>query len=144
MVEADIQTSGPSPAMGRQIGFGVGGFLVTEIVMVACAFLWVFIYSTLINTGGDQAFYEAYAQVASPVVAVIVAGPIFFAMGRVFTSLGDRARTIAMVVVVANLAVDFPLVIFSADELGYSLTMSVFSAAGKIIGAWVGSRPTAP
>ena len=130
----------PAPSAPRLIGYGVGAFLLTEIVMVACAFLWVFIYSAFINTGGDQAFYEAYAQVASPVVAVVVAGPVFYAMGRVLLRLGSRARTVAMAVVAANLAVDLPVVIFAAEDLGYNLTMSVFAAAGKILGALYATR----
>lgn len=125
------------------VGYGIGGFLATEVVMVASAILWVFIYSALINTGGDQAFYEAYAQVASPVVAVVVAGPVFFAMGRFLMRLGERARTVAIGVVVANLLVDFPLVIFSAEELGYNLIMSILAATGKIVGALYGTRAAA-
>ena len=60
-----------SPSNGRVAAYAIGGFLVTEIVLIALAFLWVFIYSTTINTGGDEAYYQAYAQVASPVVAIL-------------------------------------------------------------------------
>ncbi len=127
----------------RLVGYGIAGFLATEIIMVACAFLWVFIYSALINTGGDQASYEAYAQTASPVVAVVVAGPVFFLMGRYFLRLGPRARTVAIAVVIANLAVDFPVVILMAEDLGYNVIMALLSAAGKIIGAWYGTRAAA-
>ena len=127
----------------RLVGYGIAGFLATEIIMVASAFLWVFIYSSLINTGGDQAFYEAYARIASPVVAVVVAGPVFFAMGRFFLRLGPRARTVAIAVVIANLAVDFPIVVLAAEDLGYNVIMSLLSATGKIIGAWYGTRATA-
>ena len=84
------------------------GFLVTEIAMVACAFIWVFIYSTTIDTTGNEASYQAYAQDASPVVAVVVAFPIFFAMGRVFCRLGARATMAALIAVGINPRSTFP------------------------------------
>ena len=56
----------------------IAAYLVAETFLVACAYLWVFIYSMLIYSGGDSAYYEAYAQVASPVVAVALAGPGVF------------------------------------------------------------------
>ena len=117
------------------------GFLVTEIAMVACAFIWVFIYSTTIDTTGNAAYYQAYAQDASPVVAVVVAFPIFFAMGRVFCRLGARATMAALIAVGINLAIDFPLVLTMAEDLPYAVIASVLSASGKIGGAYVGTRP---
>ncbi len=113
------------------------GLLVTEIAMVACAFIWVFIYSTVIDTTGN----EAYAQDASPVVAVVVAFPIFFVMGRVFCRLGARATMAALIAVGINLAIDFPLVLTMAEDLPYALIASVLAASGKISGAYVGTRP---
>ena len=82
----------------------------------------------------------AYAQDASPVVAVVVAFPIFFAMGRVFCRLGARATMAALIAVGINLAIDFPIVLTTAEDLPYALIASVLAASGKIGGAYVGTR----
>ncbi len=122
----------------------VAAFLVTEIAMLACAYLWVFIYATFINTMHDGAFYTADAQVASPIVAVVVAFPIFFAMGRYMRRFGSQALFAAMAVVVINLALDgFILFVAAGDQIPSYLTilvMSLLSAAMKFGGAYVGTR----
>ena len=116
------------------------GFVVALGVMVACAYLWVFIYSVLINTTGDQAFYEAYAQTASPVVAVVTAFQVFYLLGRYMRRFGDRARFAALAAVGINLMVDALAVASVTQDLGYMVLMSVLSAAAKIAGALVGTR----
>ena len=71
---AEVLTPSPLNPI-KQIFIVIGAYLAAEIFLVACAFLWVFIFSMAIDTGGDNAYYEAYAQVSSPVVAVVLAGP---------------------------------------------------------------------
>jgi hypothetical protein len=114
-------------------------FLVTEVAMIASAFLWVFIYSVAIHSGGDDAFYQAYAQVASPVVAVVMAGPIFWAMGRFMRRLGERAWSVARAVVILNLVIDGAVVATMAQDVPYNVGMSVLAACGKVAGAYFGS-----
>ncbi len=80
--------------------------IITLVIMVACAYLWVYGYSAIIHTAGDAAFYEAYAQRASPVVAVLVAFPVFFVMGRFMRGLGARATMAALTVVAISLVLD--------------------------------------
>lgn len=48
---------------------------------VACAFLWVAIYSWLIAPGQSEAAYEAYAMRISPWSSVIAGMPILFGAG---------------------------------------------------------------
>ena len=47
-------------------GLALLAFVVCDAVMIALAFAWVAFYSYLIHPGENAAFYEAYAQVASP------------------------------------------------------------------------------
>ena len=115
-------------------------FLVTELAMIACAYAWVFFYSVFVNSSADEAFYQAYAELASPFVAVIVAFPIFYLMGRFMRRYKELARFTALAVVVINLVIDSLIIILVAPDLGFILMMSVLSATGKISGAYLGSR----
>jgi hypothetical protein len=114
------------------------GFLITEVVMIACAFAWVFVYSVLISPGGDEAFYQAFAKTASPIVAVVVAFPVFYAMGRFMRRYGEQARFAAVAVVGINLAIDFAAVGTMAVDVPYNVMMSFLSAVLKVAGAWFG------
>ncbi len=134
-IESSTQAKQPVPYLAI-----IFAFIVTEAVMIASAFAWVFIYSITIETGGDQAFYEAYAQDASPVVAVIMAFPMFYAMGYFMRRYGARARQAAIAVLAANLVLDAVVVSTMAVDLSYNLIMSVVAAALKTAGTWYGSR----
>ena len=136
---ADDATSGDQPAKMPWLAI-VLAFVVSEVAMIACAFAWVFIYSVTIMTTGDAAYYEAYAQVASPVVAVTVALPIFFLVGRWMRRYGNRARRAALAVVGLNLALDVLVVSTMAVDLPYNVGMSALAAGLKIAGAILGSR----
>ena len=122
----------------------VGAFVVSGIVMVACAFAWVFIYSTLIDTSGDDAYYQEYAKVASPVVALVVAGPIFFAVGRFMRRFGERAVPLALSVVLLNLILDVVAVSTMAKDVPYNASMSAVVALVKLGAAYFGARGVAP
>ena len=78
---AEVITPNPLNLV-KQVFIVLGAYVTAEIFLVACAYLWVFIYSMFIDTGGNNAYYEAYAQISSPVVAVLLAGPAFFVIGR--------------------------------------------------------------
>ena len=119
----------------------VAAWLVLVVVlMVGAAYFWVWVYSLLIHTGGDHAHYEAYAKVASPVVAVITAFPVFFLMGRYMRRFGERAVYAAGAVVALNLILDGLTLITVAEDLGYVGMMSALSMILKIAGAWAGLR----
>ncbi len=120
----------------------IAAYLVAETFLVACAYLWVFIYSMLIYSGGDSAYYEAYAQVASPVVAVALAGPVFFAIGRAMRRRwSDQAQKLAIGAGVVNFVVSVPLVVTTVvDDLVYNLLMVVLATLAMLAGAYVGTR----
>ena len=140
MTDSTLELTGPT---NLKVGMHVlVGLLATEVVLVSLAFLWVFIYSTVINTGGDEAYYQAYAQVSSPVVAVVGSFPVFFVMARMFRNrLAERALVAAFVTVAINLAIDLPLVVMMAEDMTYNLTAAVLAATGKVLGAYFGARP---
>jgi hypothetical protein len=108
--------------------------------LVGLAYLWVYIYSTFVYPTGDLAHYQAYAQVASPVVAVTAAGPVFYLMGRFMRRYGHRAFAAALAVVVLNVLIDASTVVSLAEDVRYSTLVSLVAAAPKLIGAYLGVR----
>ena len=129
----------------RQALAVLGAYVVLEVVLVSMAFLWVFIYSVAIYSEGDQAHYEAYAQVSSPVVAVLLAGPVFFLVARWMRGRwpGEALR-MALATCVLGLVVGATLVILGeVENLAFSLTMVVLATATTAAGAVVGARPPA-
>ncbi|MBX9600387.1 MAG: hypothetical protein K2X35_05265 [Bryobacteraceae bacterium] len=63
-------------------GRAFAGALAAEIAQIAAAFVWVAIYSYLINPGQPLAAYEAHAQASGPWVSVLAGAPIFYAASR--------------------------------------------------------------
>jgi hypothetical protein len=62
--------------------------LLAEVVQVAAAFAWVAIYSYLVHPGEAPAYYQRYAEVASPWVSLLAGVPIFYLICR---WIGSRA-----------------------------------------------------
>ena len=108
--------------------------------MVGAAYLWVFIYSVAINPTGDQAFYEQYAQVASPVVAVVTAFPVFYWMGRSLRSRVERYTTVAAWIVVINLLMEIAVLAGLEETFSYVLPFSVAAGLLKVAGAYLAVR----
>lgn len=133
-------TSGAGPSRLQLWIAVVGAFVVAMAVMIAAAYGWVFVYSVVINPSGDAAFYEAYARVASPVVAVALSFPVFYGVGRFMRRFGRQAVVAALSVVAINVALDVVALLTVAEDLGYNVLMSGLAALGKIFGAYRGAR----
>jgi hypothetical protein len=119
--------------------------LVCAVLNYGASFVWVFIYSTAINPGHDEAFYQAYAQQAAPMSSVIVGPVIFFIAGFVFArgrTLG-RALGVAAVIAGTYIALDSTLLtllgawpaIIPIAALSFSTKM-----AACLAGAWLAAR----
>lgn len=108
--------------------------------MVGAAYLWVFIYSLVINSGGDQAYYEAYAQRASPVVAVITAFPVFFLMGKYMRRFEAGAFVAVAGVVILHILMEAIVLSTLNDTFAYVLGFSVAAMCLKIAGGYFGMR----
>jgi hypothetical protein len=71
-------------------GAALGGALAAEAAVVASASEWVAIYSYLLYPGESPAFYEQYARMASPWVALLAGTPVFYLACR---WIGSRRPT---------------------------------------------------
>jgi hypothetical protein len=63
-------------------GRAFGGFLIAEIGQIAAAFVWVALYSYLINPGQPVTTYQAHAQASGTWVSIFAGAPIFYAASR--------------------------------------------------------------
>jgi hypothetical protein len=100
----------------RDIAWGaaIGGMLLVEVAQIAAAVAWVAFYSYLIHPGETPAFYQRYAEVASPWVSVLAGPPIFYLICRwIVSRTPARAWPTAMALFGFFILIDLTLV-FSA------------------------------
>jgi hypothetical protein len=121
---------GPGRARWR---WALAGFAVLEVTLIVAAVAWVAIYSHLLAPGRDLAAYQAYAQVASPIVSVVAGIPAFWGAGRILRRrLGGDARRTALVMAGIWVAVDALLLLTFAENQGYNWAMAILSNVSKV------------
>ena len=124
----------------KDLSWGLFWFIATLVLMVGAAYLWVFGYSVAINPGGDGAYYEAYAQRASPVVAVVTAFPVFYLMGRAICRQTAHPLGVAAGVLLVNLLMEAAVLATLDETLSYVLPFSVAAGVLKILGTCMACR----
>ena len=123
-------------------GYGLLGVIVVQTLMVALAFAWVFLYSLLINPGQDDAHYTAYAQIASPISALITGAPLYFLAARLIRGrIGDAAVSTALAMAALAVALDMG-VTFSMASNDVQLWACLVNAPLKVAALWFGARGT--
>lgn len=70
-------------------GWAFGGMVLAMVAQIAAAIGWVAFYSHVIHPGEAPAFYQRYAEAASPWVSVIAGFPVFYFVCR---WVGSRVR----------------------------------------------------
>jgi len=60
----------------------IGAAISILVVNVAISFLYVAIYSYIIDPGHPEQYYQAYAQIAAPYSSIIAGMPLFFFVCR--------------------------------------------------------------
>jgi len=101
------------------------------VVNVACAFLWVFIYSILIAPGQDEAAYQAYAMRAAPWCSVIAGIPILLGAGWLLARWHGGGWRTGICAGVAYVAIDVAIIL-AAGALAEMAAIVALSAATKI------------
>ena len=133
------------PGLVAQALIVLAAYVALEIVLVTCAILCVFVYSTLIHPGEDATHYEEYAQMASPVVAAVLAGPVFFPIARYLRRRWPKRalRFVAATCVLAIAVSGALIVALDTDDVGTQFAFAALVAAAIGIGGYFGARPTA-
>lgn len=104
-------------------------------VLVAAAFGWVAIYSHLIEPGKQIEHYRAYAQQASPWVAMTLAAPVFYGACRWIA----RTRKAALAVFALHCAIELP--VWATGDLSHlPMWFMPVNLALKFGGCYLGGR----
>jgi hypothetical protein len=142
MQEATHRQPAVSQPQGGRIPWGwvIRTAIGLEVALVISAFAWVAIYSWLIHPGEARSYYENYAQLASPVISVVLGIPYwFFACRWVGRKAGTRAVAMCVWAWVILFLIDFPLN-FLAEQSAYSWMMVAISLSTKLLAAYLGGR----
>ena len=107
------------------------------VVNVACAFLWVAIYSMLIAPGQEKAAYEAYAMRAAPWCSVIAGMPILFAAGWLLTRWHGGGWDTGIWAAVAYIVLDVVILAVAAGMAAFTPVVAL-SAVTKLAAAALG------
>lgn len=115
----------------------IGGAVAGEVAQVAAAFLWVGIYSHVINPGQPISAYQQYAQDSGPWVSIIAGGAIFYAASRWIA----RSLPTALALFAVFLVIDGLLLVLASAEASVSLlALAGASYATKFLACYVGGR----
>ena len=142
MQEASRSQPAVNQAQSNRIPWGwvVGTAVGLDVALVISAFAWVAIYSYLIHRGEEAAYYQDYAQVASPVVSVVLGMPYwFFACRWVGQKAGTRAVSMCVWAWFILVLIDLPLN-FLGEARAYNWLMVGLSLSTKLLGAYLGGR----
>jgi hypothetical protein len=121
-------------------GWVVGTVIVLEVAMIISAVAWVAIYSYLIHPGETQAYYENYAQSASPIVSVVIGIPYwFFACRWVGRKAGTRAVPMCLWAWLILFIIEMPLFLMAQPQ-DVNWSMVAISHATKLLAAYLGGR----
>jgi hypothetical protein len=130
--------SDPS-TLSRDIGWGVGAAALLFAVMIALAFAWVAFHAYVVEPGHDQAYYEAYAQVSSPIVSVVAGGPVFWLAASWLTRRLGRGRA-AWIAAALYLLTDLAIIAGAGALVGPGGLYFLGAGALKIGGTALGVR----
>ena len=117
------------------IPFALGVMIVNVVISV----LYVVVCSFLIDPGHDEAYYQAYAQVAAPYSSIIAGIPLMFIAGRWIGSKfpqGNRVKA-ALLVWLVYFLMDFAI-IAAAGALAQIALLFAASFSTKFVAAYLG------
>jgi hypothetical protein len=115
----------------------IGGAVLAEAAQIAAAFLWVAVYSYIINPGQPLAVYQQHAQDSGPWVSIIAGFVIFYAVSRWIA----RSVPTAIALFVAFLIIDGLLLILASPDASVSLfALAGASYATKLLACYAGGR----
>lgn len=118
--------------------------LIAEVALFASAFAWIFVYSQLVNPGETPAFYQRYAQVASPWVSLVAGTPIFYLVCRWIGSQAPaRSWPTAMALFALFVLVDLALVFSAGVPSPRLLGFVAASHLLKLLACHLGGRSAA-
>ncbi|HWO02259.1 MAG TPA: hypothetical protein VNS63_23640 [Blastocatellia bacterium] len=121
-------------------GWVIGTAIGLEVALIISAVVWVAIYSYVIHPGEAAAYYENYAQFASPFVSVVAGIPFwFFACRWLGEKAGTRAVGAGLLAWFILFIIDMSLIIIAKPTV-FVWTMVAISHSTKLLAAYLGAR----
>ena len=128
-----------APSLSRDIGWGLGATVLLFAIMIALAVAWVAFYSYVVEPGHDRAFYEAHAQVSSPIVSVFAGGPVFYLVASWLARRRGNGRA-AWIALSLYLLIDLALLAAAGALFGPLLPYALGGAVLKLGGTALGIK----
>ncbi|HKO55089.1 MAG TPA: hypothetical protein VJ276_04375 [Thermoanaerobaculia bacterium] len=125
-------------------GAALGGMLLAMVAQIAAAFGWVAFYSYLVHPGETPAFYQRYAEVASPWVSVVAGVPVFYLICRwIGSRFPARAWPTAMALFGFYVLLDLALVLSMGAPSPRLVGILVLSYLLKLLACHLAGRRAA-
>ena len=131
-------------ASGIRVGVALLAFVGVFAGMIALAYGWVAIYSLWIEPGHDAAFYEDYAQRASPVIGVLASLPACWLAARWIRSRVGDASALPTALLAGALIVAMDLLTIVAMATPAQALACALAVPLKIAGGWLALRGISP
>lgn len=119
----------------------IGWAFLIHVILIASSFIEVFIYATLVNSGQEQADYEAHATKSAPYIAIILGFIILFFIARFLVKKyqGQGIR-IGILLALAYVILDVILLLSaSVDWSAHYISFGV-SFSTKILAGYLGGK----
>jgi hypothetical protein len=113
--------------------------LPAMVLNVALSFVWVLIYSTMIEPGHDEAYYQAYAMQAAPWCSVVAGIPILFAAGWILARWHGGGWRIGIAAGIAYMVLDLGIVLAAGAIAALGAVVAI-SGATKLAAAALGGQ----
>lgn len=126
------------------IPFALGVMIVNILISI----LYIVVYSYLIDPGHDEAYYQAYAQVAAPYSSIVAGIPLMFLAGRWIGTkfpIGNSVKA-ALLMWLAYFVLDLAIIVaagaFAQIAVLFTISFSTKLAAAYFGGSLAGRRGT--
>ena len=106
----------------------LGWAILIHIILIVLSILEVVAYSTIINPGHEQSFYEQHAQTTAPYISIIFGIILFFFISRLLVKKRyDNRQVIALALPITYIIIDIVIMQLSDTDWGQQYFIFIIS-----------------
>ena len=118
----------------------LGWAILIHIILIVLSILEVVAYSTIINPGHEQSFYEQHAQTTAPYISIIFGIILFFFISRLLVKKRYYNRqVIALALPITYIIIDIIIMLLSNSDWGQQYLAFIVSFVTKILASYIGA-----
>ncbi|MGB5372003.1 MAG: hypothetical protein WBN18_16360 [Flavobacteriaceae bacterium] len=118
----------------------LGWAILIHIILIVLSILEVVAYSTIINPGHEQSFYEQHAQTTAPYISIIFGIILFFFISRLLVKKRyDKRQVIALALPITYIIIDIIIMLLSNTDWGQQYLAFIVSFVTKILASYIGA-----